>query len=432
MDDQKLRDITSGFHRVSREERIDRIAESCRLTQEEVALLSGKEAIPPSLAEHFVENVIGFFPVPFGVATHFEIDGQAKLIPMVVEETSIIAAASATAKWARSYGGSLQTELVGRHIIGQIQIPLLNDAEKFRATVAQHRENLVAFANRCMPSLTARGGGISDITVRVLPRKEDSGEMAVLHLLCDPCDAMGANLINQVCEALKPEVERLTHEKVGLCILSNLVDTKRVRARVELRGLDPAIARGIAEASLFAESDPYRACTHNKGVLNGIDPILIATGNDWRAVEAGIHAYACHSGTYSPITRWTADGDKLKGVFEAPLAVGVVGGVTRTHPIARICLKIMGISKGEELARVCGAVGLIQNLGALRALSTVGIVRGHMQLHAANLAIAAGACGAEIGEVRDRLALVLQEHKRITLTHAVEILENLRSAADRA
>lgn len=422
-------ELGQGFHRISREERIKRLRAACQLTDEEAGLLLGREAIPPSLAEHFVENVLGFFPVPFGVATHFVIDGQPRLIPMVVEETSIIAAASATAKWIRTSGGEISTEAVGRHIIGQIQIPSITNVARFRDAFGQHREELVALANRCVPSLTARGGGISDVSVRVVPRKDDSGEMAVLHLLCDPCDAMGANLINQVCEALKPEVERLTHEKVGLCILSNLVDTKKVRAQVVLRDLDPQVAQGIAEASLFAESDPYRACTHNKGVLNGIDPILIATGNDWRAVEAGIHAYASRSGTYSPITRWTAEGSSLTGVFEAPLAVGVVGGVTRTHPMARICLKIMGVSKGEELARVCAGVGLVQNLGALRALSTVGIVRGHMQLHAANLAIAAGAHGPEIGEVRDQLAQVLQEQKRITLTHAVEILENLRSAA---
>jgi hydroxymethylglutaryl-CoA reductase len=252
--------------------------------------------------------------------------------------------------------------------------------------------------------------------------------MHVLHVLCDPCDAMGANLINQVCEALKPRVEELTLERVGLCILSNLTVGKLVGAEVIIRNIDPVLGRGIEEATQFARLDPYRATTHNKGVMNGIDPVLIATGNDWRAIEAGIHAYAARSGHYQPITHWSVEGGDLVGRMEVPMAVGTVGGVTRVHPTALVALKILGIQSAEELGRICAAVGLVQNLGALRALSTVGIVRGHMQLHAANLAIAAGADVHEISRVRDQLNEVLRTDKKINLTVAKEILEAIRVA----
>jgi hydroxymethylglutaryl-CoA reductase len=250
--------------------------------------------------------------------------------------------------------------------------------------------------------------------------------MLVIHVLCDPCDAMGANLINQICEHLKPYIEKITDEKVGLCILSNLVDGKLVVAEVTIRNIEPTLGKGIEEASLFAEADPYRATTHNKGVMNGIDPILIATGNDWRAVEAGVHAFASMSGTYQPITKWRMKGFDLIGHFEAPLALGVVGGVTQVHPTTKVILKMLQVTKAEDLARICAAVGLVQNLGALKALSTVGIVKGHMNLHAANLAIAAGAEVHEIGQVRERLSKMLELKKKINLTDAKEILEDLR------
>jgi hydroxymethylglutaryl-CoA reductase len=250
--------------------------------------------------------------------------------------------------------------------------------------------------------------------------------MLVIHILCDPCDAMGANLINQICEALKPRIEEVTGERVGLCILSNLVDTKLVAAEVILRNIDPSVGKGIQEATLFAQADPYRAATHNKGVLNGIDPILIATGNDWRAVEAGVHAYAARRGKYQPVTDWRMEGSDLVGRIEVPMALGIAGGVTRLHPTARVALKMLKVTRAEDLARICAAVGLVQNLGALKALATVGIVKGHMQLHAANLAIAAGAEIHEVAEVRDRLAQILKIEKTINLTRAKEILEAVR------
>lgn len=422
---ESKRHLTEGFHRLSRAERLRRVQELCDLTDEDQAALSGELPMSLDVAEHLIENVVGYFPIPLGVATNFTIDGRDLLIPMAVEESSIIAAASATAKWVRR-DGSIRTYSKGNLIIGQIQLPQVQDVAFARKALHDKRSLLMGLANACIPGLVNRGGGVRDIAVREVPRPSGDGVMLVLHVLCDPCDAMGANLINQVCEALKPRIEELTHERVGLCILSNLVDTKLVAAEVIVRNVDPIMGRGIEEATLFAKADAYRATTHNKGVLNGIDPILVATGNDWRAVEAGIHAYASRSGKYQPVTEWEMEGRDLVGRIEIPLAVGTCGGVTRIHPIARVALKMLKVSKAEDLARICAAVGLIQNLGALKALATVGIVKGHMQLHAANLAIAAGAEIHEIAQVRDRLAQVLKVEKTINLSRAKEILEALR------
>lgn len=421
------RHLTEGFHRVSRLERLERVKELCDLNDEDLMVLSGERPFSLDVAEHLIENVIGYFPIPLGVATNFTIDGHDMLIPMAVEETSIIAAASATAKWVRREG-YVRTYSKGNLIIGQVQLPSVRNAPHVRRVLHEKRENLMDLANACIPGLVARGGGVRDIAVREIPRPDGTGTMIVLHILCDPCDAMGANLINQVCEALKPRIEEYTSERVGLCILSNLVDGKLAVAELVIRNIDPVIGKGIEEATLFAKADPYRAATHNKGVMNGIDPILIATGNDWRAVEAGIHAYASRNGKYQPITDWKMEGNDLVGRIEVPLAVGTVGGVTRLHPTARVALKMLKITKAEDLARICAAVGLVQNLGALRALATVGIVKGHMQLHAANLAIAAGAEVHEIARVRDRLTEVLQVEKNINLSRAREILEAIRVA----
>jgi len=406
-----------GFHRLSRLERLARVQEICNFSDDEMDVLSGRQGLPLEIAEHLIENVIGYFPIPFGVATNFNIDGRDLLIPMAVEESSIIAAASATAKWVRAEG-SIRTHSKGSLIIGQVQMPSVQDVTRARKALHDNRDILIGLGNACIPNLVARGGGIRDIAIRQVERPTGDGDMLVLHILCDPCDAMGANLINQVCEALKPRVEEISGERVGLCILSNLVDTKLAVAEVIVRNVDPGVGRGIEEATLFAKADPYRATTHNKGILNGIDPVLIATGNDWRAVEAGVHAYASKSGKYMPVSDWKMEGADLVGRLEIPLAVGIAGGVTKIHPIARVAIKMLKITRAEDLARICAAVGLVQNLGALKALATVGIVKGHMQLHAANLAIAAGAEIHEIAEVRDRLAEVLRVEKRINLTHA--------------
>ena len=422
---ESKRNLTENFHRLSREERLKRVQALTGISDQDVDILSGEIPLPLEIAEHLIENVIGYFPLPLGLATNFTIDGRDVLIPMAVEETSIIAAASATAKWVRREG-SIRTYSKGNLIIGQVQMPSVRNVAHARRVLHDQRDTLIGLGNACVPGLVARGGGIRDIAIREVPRVDNEGTMLVLHILCDPCDAMGANLINQVCEALKPRVESLTSERVGLCILSNLVDTKLAVAEVVIRNVDPVVGKGIEEASIFAETDPYRAATHNKGVLNGIDPILIATGNDWRAVEAGIHAYAAREGHYKPVSTWKMDGLDLVGRIEVPLAVGTAGGVTRIHPTAKVALKILGVQKAEELARICAAVGLVQNLGALKALATVGIVKGHMQLHAANLAIAAGADIHEIAQVRDKLAEVLKVEKNINLSRAREILEAIR------
>jgi hydroxymethylglutaryl-CoA reductase len=423
-------ELLQEFHRIPFEERQARLARWCDLDPQELQILKGVNALPVETAEHLIENVVGVFPIPMGVATYFNIDGRDVFIPMAVEETSIIAAVSATAKWIRKSGGRILTGVRGNLIIGQIQIPFTRDIEAAVQSLMAVRNRLLDEANAIVPGLVARGGGVRDLQFRALPREDGSGTMLVIHVLCDPCDAMGANLINQVCEGLKPSIEAVTGERVGLCILSNLTDGKLAYARVELPGVDPDVGKGIEEATQFAKTDPYRAATHNKGVLNGIDPILIATGNDWRAVEAGVHSFAARSGTYQPVTDWKMSEGTLIGEFLAPLAVGTVGGVTMLHPTARLSLKIMGVQNAEGLARIAAAAGLVQNLGALKALATVGIVKGHMRLHAANLAIAAGAREEELPRLKEELSSVLSKEKRLSLSRAKEILEVLRSAQD--
>jgi len=303
--------LLENFHRISFEERQERLAQWCDLDPQELQVLKGINALPMETAEHFIENVVGIFPMPMGVASYFNIDGRDLLIPMAVEETSIIAAVSSTAKWIRKMDGKITTESRGRLIIGQIQIPRLQSPEQTLFILNENKMELIVDSNQFVPGLVARGGGVRDLEFRLLDREDGNGKMLVIHIHCDPCDAMGANLINQICEGLKPEIELLTGEKVGLCILSNLTDGKLVSAKIEIDGIDEEIGQGIQEATQFAKTDPYRAATHNKGVLNGIDPILIATGNDWRAVEAGIHAYAAHTGKYQPITDWKYSNGKL-------------------------------------------------------------------------------------------------------------------------
>jgi hydroxymethylglutaryl-CoA reductase len=418
--------LLENFHRISFEERQGRLAQWCDLDPQELQILKGVNALPMETAEHFIENVVGIFPMPLGVASYFNVDGKDLLIPMAVEETSIIAAVSSTAKWIRKMGGSITTELRGRLIIGQIQIPLVKNPEQTLSILNENKLELISDADQFIPGLVARGGGVRDLEFRLLDREDGTGKMLVIHIHCDPCDAMGANLINQICEGLKPEIEELTGEKVGLCILSNLTDGKLVYSKIEIPGIDEETAMGIQEAAQFAKTDPYRASTHNKGVMNGIDPILIATGNDWRAVEAGVHAYAAKTGKYQPITDWKYANGTLTGEFLAPLSVGTVGGVTMLHPTARLSLKIMGVQNSEQLSRICAASGLVQNLGALKALATVGIVKGHMRLHAANLAMAAGASDRELPHLKEELARALAKEKRINLTRAKQILEQIR------
>jgi hydroxymethylglutaryl-CoA reductase len=293
--------------------------------------------------------------------------------------------------------------------------------------ILSRKSELLALANEVAAGLVRRGGGCKDLQVRLVDRGESSAMMVVVHVLCDPCDAMGANIINQVCEALRVPIEILTDENVTMCILSNLVDTRLTEATVTLEGIEADLALKIEEGSLFGELDPYRAATNNKGVLNGIDAVLIATGNDWRAVEAGVHAYAAQSGRYKSITKWRADGRTLRGTLTAPLVAGTVGGVTTLHPTARLNMRMLKVSSAEQLSRILAAVGLVQNLGALRALTTVGVVEGHMKLHAANLAMAAGARPEEMPSVQALLEAFLKRERRVSLQNAVEVLEQVRT-----
>jgi hydroxymethylglutaryl-CoA reductase len=424
--DKDLKSLMQGFSKLGRAERLARLQEMEILTPSEVEFLAQGAILDPALAEHFVENVIGVMQVPMGVAVNFRIDAKDYIIPMAVEETSIIAAASKTARWVRE-NGTLTTSIRGRQIIGQIQFPRVRSMEAIEKVVRQRYSELLEVANKVAAGLVRRGGGVQEFQVRSVDRGDGSNDkMAVIHVLADPCDAMGANVINQVCEALKPNLEMWTGERIGLCILSNLVDTKLTRAEIRMPGIDPSLGEGIAEASLFARQDPYRAATNNKGVMNGIDAVLLATGNDWRAVEAGVHAYAARSGRYSSITNWTMENGVLVGVLEAPIVVGTVGGVTALHPTARLALKMMNITSAENLSRVLASVGLVQNLGALRALSTVGVVQGHMRLHTANLAVAAGAVEDEIPWVQAKLEAILKRDRRVSLSEAVLALDEVR------
>lgn len=413
-----------GFSKLDRVERLERLVRMGALSPEDVSFLKSGGIDSPDLAEKFIENVIGYFQLPLGVITNLNIDGHDYVVPMAVEETSIIAAASKTARWIRE-NGSIKTETLGSDVIGQIQIGRVQDFAKLSSVLEQHKKNLIGQANRQVAhGLVQRGGGVRDLQLRHLERG-DGEQMAVIHVLMDPCDCMGANIMNQVCEFLKKPIQELSGETVTMCILSNLVDSKLTRATVRIK-VDKKLGQAIAEAALFARLDPYRAATNNKGVLNGIDPVLIATGNDWRAVEAGIHAYASRDGQYRSITEWKYNDGELVGVLEAPIVVGTIGGVTHLHPTAKMCLKMLGIKKAAVLSRVIAAVGLVQNLGALKALATEGIIEGHMKLHIKNLTLGAGAKESEAPFVQKRLEEILAASKRISPSNAIEVLRELR------
>ena len=420
-----------GFYKLSYEQRLQRLVEFGFLSPRGAQFLKSGGLKDISLGEKFIENVMGYFQLPIGVATHFVIDERPYVIPMAVEETSIIAAASKTAKWVKQKG-FIKTQSLGFEIIGQIQIAHLQNPVKLAEVLKAKEKEWVELANQEVASgMKARGGGVTRMELRVLTHPR-GGLMGVIHVFMNAMDAMGANMMNQVCEFLKQPIEQATGEQVTMCILSNLVDSKISRAEVFLEGIEEDLARRIEEASYFAEEDPYRAATHNKGVMNGIDPIVIATGNDWRAVEAGVHAYAARSGQYRAITQWRKVGaGQLHGVFEAPLVVGVVGGVTALHPAAAISLEMLGHPSAAGLGRIMAAVGLVQNLGALKALTTVGIIEGHMRLHIKNLSLGAGATEKELPLVMKKMEEILQIKRRISLSHAVQILKDIREKAEK-
>jgi hydroxymethylglutaryl-CoA reductase len=399
-----------GFYEKTLAERAQLVAALARLAPPELAALDGSGGLTAERADHMIENAIGTHALPLGVAANFVVNGREVLVPMAIEEPSVVASASFMARLARA-GGGFTAEATASEMIGQLQVLGITDDASARAALLANKARLLDLANQVNPSIPARGGGARDIEVRWISASP-IGPFLVAHIIYDARDAMGANAVNTVCETLAPVVEQITGGRVHLRILSNLTDRRLARARctIPLSALafesfpGEQVRDGIIAAYAFAAADPYRAATHNKGIMNGIDPVVIATGNDWRAVEAGAHAYAAQSGRYTSLSVWAADakGD-LTGSLEMPMAVGVVGGATKVHPTAQAALKLMGVTSARDLAEVIVSVGLEQNLGALRALATEGIQRGHMRLHARQIAAAAGATGDLIEVVAARL-----------------------------
>ena len=417
-----------GFYKMTVEDRKQHIIDLFNLTEEEANQLLNPISLPEETADNMIENVIGTFSLPMGLGLNFKINEKDYVVPMVVEEPSIIASASYIAKMVRDAGG-FTTEATERIMIGQIQVVGCPDFDVAKKSILNEKEMLIQAANDAYPSLVARGGGAVDLDVRMLNEGESTySQMLVVHLYVNTCDAMGANIINTMAESLAPVVEHLTNGKVYLRILSNYADRCLAKAKcvipphlLDSEGFSGEEVRdGVVHAYEFAASDPYRAVTHNKGIMNGIDPVIIATGNDWRAVEAGAHAYATRNGQYSSMTTWSKDeAGNLVGELELPMSLGIVGGASRVHPMAKVAYKLLNISSAKELAQVVVAVGLAQNLGALKALATDGIQKGHMALHSRSVAMAAGATG----EMIDMVAEKLVKDKEIRVGYAKKILE---------
>jgi hydroxymethylglutaryl-CoA reductase len=419
----------AGFYRRPLEARVEEIARWAGLNGEEIAVLGSGMGLDAERADQMIENVVGMHALPLGIAVNFVVNGRDVLVPMVIEEPSVVAGASLAAKLARERGG-FTARAAPPEMMGQIQVLDVADPWLARLDVLAAGADLLAQANETDPVLVRLGGGARGLEARVL---EDTavGPMLILHLIFDCRDAMGANAINTACESLAPRVEQITGGRVLLRILSNLADRRVAQAscRVpsdalafgDFSGQD--VVQGIVEASAFAAADPYRAATHNKGIMNGIDAVVLATGNDWRAVEAGAHAYAARSGRYTSLSQWTKEaGGDLVGTLELPLALGTVGGATRVHPTAQVALKILDVKTAQELAEVVAAVGLAQNLAALRALATEGIQKGHMALHARQVAIAVGASGEEV----DQVAEAIVSEGAIRADRAEAVLTELR------
>lgn len=378
----------SGFYKLTSAQRLARVVKERKLTPLEASALGYGGSLAPHLAEQFIENAVGVFALPLGFAVGFTIDGDDIVVPMAVEESSVVAAASNGAKMAAA-GGGFTTTAMEPVTIGQVEVRAVRDPAAAVKIVKARSKQWMAEWNRTMPRMVKRGGGLRAIVGRVV-----GPSRVVVHLHVDTRDAMGANVVNTLCETASPIICAALNGRPGLRILSNLADQRMATAKFAVPvdavgGKD--VAKGIVEANRFALEDPYRAATHNKGILNGIDPVVIATGNDWRAVEAGAHAYAARSGGYRALTTYKVRDGVLHGELTLPLSVGTVGGVTRLHPTAAACLKVLGNPDAQRLARIAAAVGLAQNLSALRALSAEGIQEGHMRLHKANLDLAKAA-----------------------------------------
>lgn len=424
-----------GFYKQPVKKRLAAVAAATGLTDQEQAALLGTAGLQTDVADHMIENVVGIHGLPMGIATNFLINGRDVLVPMVIEEPSVVAGASFAAKLARA-GGGFATSSTPPEMIAQMQVLDVPNPHVARFELLSQKDRLLDLADRTDPLIVSLQGGARDVEVRLID-ESPVGPMLVVHLIYDTRDAMGANTVNTAAEALAPVVEEITGGRVLLRILSNLADRRLARARC----LVPAdelnfesegrifkgreVVERIVEAYAFAAGDPYRAATHNKGIMNGVDAVVLATGNDWRAIEAGAHVYAARNGRYTSLSQWekTPAGD-LVGTLEMPMAVGIVGGATRVHPGPKVALKMMGVNTSRELAEIIVAVGLAQNLAALRALATEGIQRGHMSLHARQVAIAAGATGDEIERVADQLV----RERAIRLDRAQEILSQLVDA----
>ncbi|WP_394802006.1 hydroxymethylglutaryl-CoA reductase, degradative [Rhizobium halophilum] len=418
-----------GLRNLTPAQRWERVVDATGLSAQDAALLSAPGALSLATADGMIENVVGTFELPLGIAANFIVNGHDYLVPMAVEEPSVVAAASFMARIVRDCGG-FETSVTAPLMRAQVQIVGVSDPYGARLKLLAKRERIIAAANACDKVLVELGGGCRDLEVHVFP-EAPGGAIAVMHLIVDVRDAMGANTVNTMAERVAPLVEELTGGSVRLRILSNLADLRLARARVEItpRALATKDFTGeevidrMLEAYRFAAIDPYRAATHNKGIMNGIDPLIVATGNDWRAIEAGAHVWATRKGHYTSLTTWEKDRRGcLVGTLELPMAVGIVGGATKTHPLARLALKILNISSAGELAQLCAALGLAQNMAAIRALATEGIQRGHMALHARNIAIVAGASGEEI----DAVARVLAKSHDVRVERARDLLEKLR------
>lgn len=411
----------SGFYKLSIDERLEKVKEFSNLTEEQINILKDPASLDINRADHMVENVIGIYSLPIGVALNFMINGKDYLIPMVTEEPSVIAAASNGAKVARSSGG-FKAFYVKSNMIAQIQVIDVMDCNYAKMIILEHTSEIIKRCNDCDPVLVNLGGGAVDVDVRVMktPKNEN---LLIVHLKVNTLDAMGANAVNTMAESIAPYIEKLTGGKVYLRILTNLATDRLVRAGVKIKKEElggEEVVDKIVAAQDFALSDPYRAATHNKGIMNGISAAVMATGNDTRAIESGAHAYAAITGQYLPLTSWEKDihGD-LVGTIELPMAVGLVGGATKSHPQAQVSVSILGVKSAKELGEVYAALGLAQNLSAIRALATEGIQRGHMSLHAKNVAIQAGAKGEDIEKVVKQMI----EDKKINTEYAKKLLE---------
>jgi len=417
-----------GFYKVTVEQRRALVGEATGADPNDIGIALDAGGLDAETADKFVENVLGVYALPYAVTLNVRVNGRDHVVPMVIEEPSVVAAASNAAKLVR-LGGGFTAEADPPLMIAQVQLRDVRDAAESAARLRAASAEIVALANAAVGGLVARGGGARDIEAREL-----ADDMIVLHVIVDCRDAMGANLVNTIAEAVADRAAAIAGARVGLRILTNLCDKRCVRvgcrlpvdrlATGEMSGIE--VAEGIVNASRFAELDPYRAATHNKGIMNGIDAVAIATGNDWRAVEAGAHAYAARNGRYAPLAVWRRDGDHLDGRLELPLALGTVGGTLRVHPAARLSLRVLGVTDAQELAGIAAAVGLASNFAAVRALATDGIQRGHMGLHARSVALAAGAVGPAV----EKVAAMIVEARNITLDAARKAMHLLAAEGE--